>query len=317
MRYSYTALVLAISTIGQVTAGPVVQHNHARFHVKKEVLTTEAEAEKRDDPYANVDWSKVAYTYSANQQWGSESTAAPAAPAATAAAAVVVPAAAAVAATTPTSVKSAAASTATAAAPGTLSAAHAARLKSMGALAGANAVAANGGAWLGAGGAYTNEFINGASEDLILVLWGSEGSWVNAVAPAITVSLPKGSSQMVSFADNFSGAAAAIYADTALVNGQVSNTWWEVTTGTWGAFDVSREVNMAGHSISSVGPTCTSDMSKCVFLCNSGNVCTTGYTLSNCASGSQVGAVYGQYDGADSGGCGNMGASAAIKTTFA
>jgi len=181
---------------------------------------------------------------------------------------------------------------------------------------GINAYVSNGQAWLGSDGAYQANFYNGAGEDLILVCWGVAGSWINAVQPVITASIAAGSSLTASFADGASGACSAIYSDTELVNGQASNTWMEFTFGEYGVVDVSREVNMSGHSISVVGPTCTTDMDTCVFVCASGNVCTTGYLLLNCANGSQAGANYGEYDGSPSGGCGGMGSSATLAVTF-
>ncbi|OCK76581.1 hypothetical protein K432DRAFT_306052, partial [Lepidopterella palustris CBS 459.81] len=181
---------------------------------------------------------------------------------------------------------------------------------------GINSKTNNGGVWIGTDGPYTNEFSNNSGEDLILVCWGSAGSWVNAVVPQITISIASGSKQTLSFASGSSGACSAIYKDTVLVNGQISNTWLEITTGEYGVFDVSREVNMNGHSIEAVGPKCTSNMSTCVFVCDSGTSCLTGYTLKNCANGSQPGANYGQFDGADSGGCGGLGSSAHIKTSL-
>jgi len=181
---------------------------------------------------------------------------------------------------------------------------------------GLNSYTSNGQAWLGQEGPYQNEFVNDFGEDLILVIWGVAGSWVNAVQPSITVSLPANGSIWASFADGASGAWSAVYPDTKLVNGQVSETWGEYTFGQWGVVDVSREVNMLGHPMSIVGPTCTSDMNTCVFTCSSGDVCMTDYLLLNCDNGSQPGANYGEFDGSPSGGCGGMGASATLKTTF-
>jgi len=199
-----------------------------------------------------------------------------------------------------------------------LSDADAGKLTALGLLSlGINSATANGQAWLGTDGPYQNEFVNESGEDLILLIWGVAGSWVNAVQPTITASLPAGGSLWVSFADGASGAWTAVYGDTELVNGQASNTWGEFTFGQWGVVDVSREVNMNGHSMSIVGPTCTTDMDTCVFVCASGDTCWTDYLLLNCDNGSQAGANYGTFDGSPSGGCGGMGASATLKTTFA
>ena len=182
---------------------------------------------------------------------------------------------------------------------------------------GVNAADSSGGVWLGDDGPYTSEFTNAAGEDLILVVWGPDASWVNAHTPLITISLPQNAKSTVSFASGSVGAWSAIYGDTQLVNGQISNTWAEYTMSEIGVVDVSREVNMDGHSMSVVGPSCTTDMDRCVFVCSSGNVCTTGYILQGCKSGSQPGAQDGtDGNGGASGGCGGMGSSAALKTTF-
>lgn len=170
--------------------------------------------------------------------------------------------------------------------------------------------------WVGTDGQFTNEFFNDADEDLVLVLWGPAGSWVNAVQPQLAVSIPQNSSQTVSFPIGWSGAWAPVYSTTSLVNGQIFETWGEGTFNPpYSVVDVSREVNMNGRSMSIVGPTCTTDMNTCVFKC-SGNVaqCLTGYELVNCATGSQAGANFGTYEGAASGGCGGMGSGANLKT---
>jgi len=187
-------------------------------------------------------------------------------------------------------------------------------LARLGVIAGINAASDNGNAWLGSDGPYTNEFTNDSGENLILVVWGSQGSWVNAVQPFITASIAPGASTTVSFASGAIGACSAVYSDTVMVNGQISNTWCEYTFGPEGVVDISREVNMAGHTMSVVGPECTTDMNTCVFVCSSGNTCMTNYELLNCAPGSQPGAQYGEYFGSPSGGCGGMGSGAALMT---
>jgi hypothetical protein len=186
---------------------------------------------------------------------------------------------------------------------------------------GANPTSNNGAVWLGSGGTYTNNFINNASETVILVIWGREGSWVNAVEPLITKVIEPGESQVVSFADGQSGAWSGIYSDTKLVNGQVCETWGEYTfSGSWSTVDVSREVNMSGKGMEIRTPQCVTNMETCVFVCNSGNSCLTDYSLLNCAVGSQPGANYGtaDYGGGPvpSGGCSGMGSSAELITFF-
>ncbi|KAK5095676.1 hypothetical protein LTR70_003345 [Exophiala xenobiotica] len=172
--------------------------------------------------------------------------------------------------------------------------------------------------WIGADGQWTNEFINQSGEDLILVLWGPSGSWVNAIQPQLTVSIPANGSKTVSFPNGWSGAWAPVYGDSSLKNGQVYDTWGEGTfSAPYSVVDVSREVNMKGRSMSIVTPQCTTDMDTCVFKCSDDvDQCLTGYELVNCATGSQAGANFGFHNGAASGGCGGMGESAALKTYF-
>jgi len=178
------------------------------------------------------------------------------------------------------------------------------KLASLSVLPGLNAVTSDGTAWMGSEGAYTNNFTNNAGEDLILIIWGPAGSWVNVNEPLITLSMAPGESQEISFAEGLSGAWSAIYSDTETVDGQVSNTWGEFTFAPLGVVDVSREVNMNGHGMSVVQPMCTTDMDTCVFVCGSGDTCITDYVLQNCDNGSQQGAQYGLFDGFPSGGCG-------------
>ena len=183
---------------------------------------------------------------------------------------------------------------------------------------GLNSFANNNQVWIGEDGQYTNTFTNTAAEDVVLVCWGPQGSWVNAVQPLVTYSLPAGASTTLSYASGISGACSAIYPDTQMVNGQISNTWLEFTFGPYGVVDVSREVNMNGHSITTVGPECTTSMDTCVFTCPAGQTsCWTEYDLLNCDNGSQSGANYGTYGGMPSGGCGGMGNSAQLQTTLA
>jgi len=190
------------------------------------------------------------------------------------------------------------------------------KLEQLGCQTGLNAVSNNGKAWVGSDGTYTNEFSNQSGEDLILVVWGPDGSWVNANTPLITAEIASGSSMTVSFASGAIGAWSAIYGDTIMVDGQVSNTWGEYTFSEEGVVDVSREVNMSGHGMSITGPSCMTDMNTCVFVCASGNSCLTNYELLNCEAGSQSGAQYGTFGGLPSGGCGGLGSAAKLWTTL-
>lgn len=182
---------------------------------------------------------------------------------------------------------------------------------------GMNAQASGNSPWVGADGAFTNTFHNQYTQDIVLVIWGPAGSWVNAIRPQITVSIPTNSSKTISFPIGWSGAWAPIYPDSKLINGQISDTWGEGTfSPPYSVVDVSREVNMNGRSMKIVGPTCTTDMNTCVFKCvaGGGNSCLEQYELLNCATGSQPGANYGMYGGMPSGGCGGMGSSANLQT---
>lgn len=191
-----------------------------------------------------------------------------------------------------------------------------ARLEGMGCLIGQNSLSAGSQAWIGSDGIYTNEFSNDSDNDLILIVWGVAASWVNVHIPLITISLPQQASQTISFASGMSGAWSAVYSDTEMIDGQIANTWGEYTFGETGVVDVSREVNMLGHPLSIVGPMCTANITTCVFLCTSGDRCTTDYTLQNCENGSQAGARYGLFGGFPTGGCGWANTSAALQTSF-
>ena len=173
---------------------------------------------------------------------------------------------------------------------------------------------------------------NKSSKDIIVVTWGPNASWVNANQPDVTYSLAAGKSVTLTTPNGYSGAMSAIYgSDTKLVNGQVSNTWLEFTTGDYGVINVSREVNTKGNTVSgtitsSSGQKCTTDFSKCVFTCGGDatscwqpltSANPTGYHLLNCAAGSQPGAQSGSFDGGDSGGCGGFSSSGAkVSVTF-
>lgn len=169
--------------------------------------------------------------------------------------------------------------------------------------------------WIGNNGPYTNQFINKSGQQVVLVVWGVQASWVNAKQPEITVTIPADNKKTLSFSNGATGGWAVVGANTRLQNGQIFETWGEYTFGTYGVVDVSREVNMNGRSMAIHGPQCVSDMNRCVFVCPSGqNSCWQEYELKNCANGSQPGANYGMSYGKPSGGCGGMGSSAHLTT---
>jgi hypothetical protein len=171
--------------------------------------------------------------------------------------------------------------------------------------------------WIGDDGAYTNTFHNNAGQDLILVVWEKAASFVNVNRPLVTLSLPPNKTITTSFEIDRSGAWAAVYTDTpstAQHFGQIFGTWGEYTFNRMGVVDVSREVNMNGHPMTIVGPSCTSDVNRCVFECLSGVSCLDNYQLRNCDPGSQPGARYSIHEGHPSGGCGGLGDQADLHT---
>jgi hypothetical protein len=185
---------------------------------------------------------------------------------------------------------------------------------------GQNSYTNNGACWIGGDGPNTNVMTNGAGEDIIVVVWGPFGSWMTGGSPPlITYALGPGQSVTVSCADNVPGGWAAVY--QSMVNsgqvisawGQVDNTWGEFTYGSWGTYDVSREINMSGRPMSIVGPSCTSNMGTCVFVCFSGNSCGTAgsYQLQNCNAGNGGGSDA----AAMNGGC-TSGSNLHLQTTF-
>jgi len=195
-------------------------------------------------------------------------------------------------------------------------------LSSLGALFGSNPTSSNGQAWIApSGGDYSNCVSNDSGDNIIVTVWGPLGSWINSVAPIITQSLAPGDNVTLQYANGFSGAMSAFYPDTQLINGQLSNTWLEHTfSGDWTTVDVSREVNMAGHSISMTGTgpsgqSCTTDMTTCVFTCINGqDTCweAGSYQLQNCdaanGGGSDAAAM--------NGGCNNMPVGSTLSTIF-
>ncbi|TIA29450.1 hypothetical protein D6C78_10212 [Aureobasidium pullulans] len=189
------------------------------------------------------------------------------------------------------------------------------RLAGLSILQGINAYSSElcSGVCIGANGDYVMEFENQSSEDVILVLWGPEGSWVNAKTPLVTYELSVGSAINISLVDSTSGGWSAVYSDTILVNGQISNTWGEFTyDGHYSTFDVSRLPNMTGHGLSIQSTLCTADMQTCVFVCTSDDSCQYDYELLNCKG---VGASAGSNNDAPSGGC-SVGPSNYVKAVL-
>lgn len=144
----------------------------------------------------------------------------------------------------------------------------------------------NGAIWIGDDSDWKAEFTNDADEEVVIFCWNSDGysgMCLNVNQPEISVGLKSGEKTILSFAANVPAACAPAFSSTTLSDfGGLNQTWWEVTFGEWGAFDVSREVNMNGRTISSKGSKCTSDMDVCVFKCKE----VDGVTPDSCESGS-------------------------------
>ncbi|KAF2009545.1 hypothetical protein BU24DRAFT_428441 [Aaosphaeria arxii CBS 175.79] len=186
---------------------------------------------------------------------------------------------------------------------------------------GANSYEPNGGIWLGDSD-WSAEFTNGGSKDVKLFCWkanGFSGMSLNVNQPAISINLAPGASQNVSFAEGVPSSCAPADDSTSLAMfGGIQNTWWEVTFGSTGAFDVSRNVWMQGTNIHSQGSKCTSDMDTCVFKCKdeSAQSCEKGYELYNCDAGNGGGGGYDPIMDGTGGGC-SMGSSGEhVKVTF-
>lgn len=185
----------------------------------------------------------------------------------------------------------------------------------------------NGAIWVGDDGDWKAEFTNDANEDAVIFCWkadGFSGMSLNVNQPEISVGLKSGQKTVVSFAANVPSACAPAYKDTKLANfGGLDQTWWEVTFGQYGAFDVSRNVNMKGRTISSKGSKCTSDMDVCVFKCKEKNgvvpdSCESGsdYDLFGCGSGTGGGGGYDAVMAGTGGGCAMGSSGETVKVSF-
>ncbi|XP_014555814.1 hypothetical protein COCVIDRAFT_101499 [Bipolaris victoriae FI3] len=337
MRYS-SALVLSTIVVGQATAANL--HNrHASFHARRQ-----AEA-KRSVDTSNVDWSKVAYQLG-DVDWDKvfatpspkpaepvaeakqvEAAAAPTYPSSSAPAEEKKPS------PTPTPTPTSTPTPSPSSAPaddkkdpigdlldnvgdsindivGDVLNGLQSMITSIGAKTGKNPKSNQNGIWLGKDSKWRTQFTNDNNKDAILFCWRSndfKNMCINEMQPEISVGLKSGESVDISFEENASAACAPVFPDTKLAMfGGVDNTWFEVTFGPTGAFDVSRNINMNGSNISAKGSKCTSDMNTCVFKCKNGmNTCEKGtdYDLFNCDSGNGGGGGYDPIMAGTGGGC--------------
>ncbi|KAH4188043.1 hypothetical protein HBH42_154030 [Parastagonospora nodorum] len=336
MRYS-SAAVLSTLVVGQAAAANI--HNrHASFHARREA------ASKRQDPAAPVNWDALSYDLKdvnwEKVNWSSvfASSAAAATPTPEAAkpAPVVTP--------TPEAEKpkpkpaapsSTEASSSTPAPKKTdeptsdnpigdlvddVFAGVASIANKIGAKVGKNDKQNNGGIWIGDDSKWGMEVTNTGSDEAVYYCWqakGFDGMSINKWVPDVSVGLKPGKSVKLSFAADVPAACAPATAKNALaLFGGVDNTWAEVTFGQWGAFDVSRNVNMKGCNISMKGSKCLSDMETCVFKCNSGDSCEKGYDLHNCNASNGGGGGYDVVMQGTGGGCAMASEGEWIKVTF-
>ena len=192
----------------------------------------------------------------------------------------------------------------------------------LGCKVGKNDKSDNGGIWIGGDSKWKAEFTNEHSDDAVLYCWkadGYSGMIIKDNTPDISVGIQSGQSVEISFAENVPSACAPVFSDTKLAMfGGVDNTWWEVTFGQYGAFDVSRNVNMKGNTIASKGSKCTSDMETCVFKCKDSSLasCETGYDLYNCNAAGGGGGGYDVVMQGTGGGCNMAEEGETVKVSF-
>ena len=128
-------------------------------------------------------------------------------------------------------------------------------LSTLGALTGINAATKTSNCWQGEDGDYVNYVKNEGTADMILLVWGPGGSFVNTIQPLITTTVAANETVPLSFANGASGAMSVAYEGTTMAWGQIANTWVEHTfSGDWSTIDVSREPNMNGDSMTVVTP---------------------------------------------------------------
>jgi len=191
---------------------------------------------------------------------------------------------------------------------------------------GVNSQTNNGGLWIGGDGNDGFDVTNDGP-DAVWYCWvknGFSGMSINVNAPAISVSIPSGKTVQISAAAGLSGACAPATTSTKKsMFGGVYNTWFEWTTPdaskkAMGAFNISKNVNMQGCSISAVGKTCTSNMSTCVFQCKDTSAlsCEFGYDLINCSASNGGGGGYDPNMQGIGGGCTMPDSGERLKVTF-
>ncbi|KAF1832820.1 hypothetical protein BDW02DRAFT_624808 [Decorospora gaudefroyi] len=340
MRYS-SAVVLSTIAVGQAAAANL--HNrHASFHARRQA----SEGKRSAD--TEVDWSKVAYDLN-DVDWSSVfATPTPAAAAKDSPVAEVQAAEA----TAEAPAYKPKPST-TVAKPAKTSASKPAATSSssddnddiadsigdfiddlmhgvetlaskLGCKVGKNDKSNNGGIWIGDDSDWKAEFTNEGNEDAVLYCWkadGFSGMIIKDNTPEISVGVKSGQTVNISFAPNVPAACAPAFSDTKMAFfGGLEQTWWEVTFGEWGCFDVSRNVNMNGNSIRAKGSKCVSDMDTCVYKCRDSGAssCEAGsdYDLFNCNASGGGGGGYDPIMAGTGGGCAMGSNGESVKVAF-
>lgn len=327
MRYS-TAMVLSTFAVGQAAAA----HNrHASFHARRQGEN------KRST--GNVDWEGIAYDLKdvnwEEVNWSSvfaSPTPAPvveaAKPAATSAAPVAQvqnePAATSSKPAEPTEAKTDNIIDDIKDAVGDFMDGVQSLANKIGAKVGKNDKSNNGGIWIGDDSAWQTTWTNDGNDPAVVYCWkadGFSGMSINVNVPDVSVALKGGESVTLSFAENVPAACAPMFDSSKLaLFGGCDQTWFEVTFGQFGAFDISRNVNMKGHNISSKGSKCTSDMNTCVFKCKDENALScekgTDYDLFNCGANQGGGGGYDTKMAGTGGGCAMGSNGEKIQVTF-
>ncbi|KAF2680928.1 hypothetical protein K458DRAFT_489781 [Lentithecium fluviatile CBS 122367] len=281
MRYQ-SALVLSTLAVGQAAAGNL---RHASFHARRSAnIAAGPEGVAWNNVVRDAVDYKAATDKITQEQWDAIFASQKAAEATTAA-----PVAAAQATTAalakPTTEK---ASSTSEAAPAKTSQASSGGegnvLKALGCSKGQNAESPNGSIWKGDSGSKTQlTFTNDADESSAVLCWSKDGMFKTKENAIIALEVAAGSSLTLSIAAGFSGGCGAAYSDSTFhMSGILNESILEFTTapenpGTYdfGAYDISREVNMAGIVISATGDRqCTSGVKNgklsCAFGCTDG-----------------------------------------------
>lgn len=330
MRCS-SAVVLSTLAVGQAAAANV-QHRHASFHARREASKRDVQAVNwKDVAYdlKNVDWNKV--------NWSSVF----ASPAATPTPVVEQKKPEPVAATPTPEVKkesapaapSKPAESSKAAEPSQsndsvgdvvddIMAGVASIASAIGAKIGQNSKSPNGGIWVSKSGEWGMDVTNKGSNEAVWYCWrsnGFTGMIIKENTPEVSVGIKPGQTVSLSFAAGVPAACApATTGSSTGTFGGLDETWAEVTFGKNGAFNVSKNPNMHGCSISMEGSKCTSNMSQCVFQCKdtSAKSCTYGYDLVNCDASNGGGQGYDPIMQGVGGGCSMAESGERLKISF-